>query len=124
MNQLSMFQPIDEKAVRRAVVRELQKLRVLRVRLENQKECMEAGVDNLFPALGTTTDHDLRARQIERALERALDEEQKRLIEKKYLQPQKVKDLTVLEELGMTGKQYYKVKKEAIYDLATALRII
>jgi len=124
MKQLSLFDQVDERELRRRVIRELQHLRVLRVRLTNKMERLETGTEDLFPILRENEECEIRARQVERALQDGLDEDQRRIIEMKYLQNGKIKDITAQHELGMSHEYYYIKKKQAIYDIATALGII
>ncbi|WP_017475042.1 ArpU family phage packaging/lysis transcriptional regulator, partial [Bacillus licheniformis] len=44
--------------------------------------------------------------------------------EKKYLTAARVKDINIYMDLGITKNAYYRLKKRAIYRLATALGII
>lgn len=60
---------------------------------------------------------------IERAFEHLNDEERK-LIELKYLQKPPMTDTLVMEEMGMTKKVYHQVKNDAVFTLATVLNII
>ncbi|MED4338642.1 ArpU family transcriptional regulator, partial [Bacillus licheniformis] len=48
--QLSFLDDVDEKAVRKIVIKELKNYRALKVQLENKKECSSAGI-NIFPSL-------------------------------------------------------------------------
>lgn len=123
--QLSMFPPVDERAVRQAVAKELKNYKALRVAVQNKQEQAENGIDHLFPKLSQTQVlNELKAKQIERALEFTLDEIERKIIEEKYLSPARVNDINVYLDLGITKDQYYIKKREAIFQLATALRII
>jgi ArpU family phage transcriptional regulator len=53
-----------------------------------------------------------------------LDEVERQIIEEKYLSPARVNEINVYLNLGLTKDQYYIKKREAIFQLATALRII
>nr|WP_239646688.1 hypothetical protein [Bacillus zhangzhouensis] len=46
------------------------------------------------------------------------------MIRMKYLTSRAVKDLEVCEELGLKKDRYYKLKKQAMFNLPTALGII
>ncbi|GIO06235.1 hypothetical protein J31TS6_22630 [Brevibacillus reuszeri] len=123
--QLSLFPPIDERAVRQAVAKELKAYKALRVAAQNRKEQQERGIDQLFPRLQSSdTKNILKAQQIERALQYSLDEVERQIIEEKYLSTSRVKDINIYLDLGMTKDQYYPKKKDAIFQIATALGII
>lgn len=123
--QLAMFPPVDERAVRQAVAKELKNYKALRVAVQNKQEQTENGIDHLFPLLQhSETKNDLKARQIERALQYSLDEIERQIIKEKYLSSTRVNDINVYLDLGLTKDQYYIKKREAIFQLATALRII
>lgn len=49
--QLSFLQPVNEREVRKAVVKELKSYKALRVAVQNKKEQEEKGIDQLFPRL-------------------------------------------------------------------------
>lgn len=123
--QLSFLQPVDEREVRKAVVKELKSYKALRVAVQNKQELQEKGIDQLFPRLQhSETKNELKARQIERALEYSLDEVERQIIEEKYLCTSRVKDINVYLDLGLTKDQFYTKKKEAIMQIATALGMI
>lgn len=123
--QLSFLQPINEREVQKAVVKELKSYKALRVAVQNKREQTEKGIDQLFPRLHQSdTKNELKAKQIERALEYSLDEIERRIIEEKYLSPTRVNDINIYLDMGLTKDQYYTKKKEAIFQIATALSII
>ncbi|AYB38410.1 ArpU family phage packaging/lysis transcriptional regulator [Brevibacillus laterosporus] len=123
--QLAMFPPVDEKAVRRVVAKELKKYKALRVVVQNKQEQAENGIVQLFPRLNPTEmANNLKAQQIERALQYSLDEIERKIINEKYLSPTRVNDINVYLDLGLTKDQYYIKKGEAISQIATALGII
>jgi len=123
--QLSFLQPINEREVQKAVVKELKSYKALRVAVQNKQEQTEKGIDQLFPRLHQSdTKNELKAKQIERALEYSLDEIERRIIEEKYLSPTRVNDINIYLDMGLTKDQYYTKKKEAIFQIATALSII
>lgn len=123
--QLSFLDAVNEKEVRKIVAKELKKYKALRVAVLNRKEQEEQGVSGLFPALcESDKQKEMKVRQIERALEYTLDEIERRIIEEKYLGTARVKDITLYLDMGLTKDQYYAKKKEAISQIATALRII
>ncbi|WP_342501542.1 ArpU family phage packaging/lysis transcriptional regulator [Bacillus sp. FSL W7-1085] len=123
--QLCLLPGIDEKQVRNALIKELKVYRALKVKEENLKEQKEHKVTGLFPALrNQEAINGLKLRQIERALKNSLDELEYNIIEKKYLTSRLVKDLEVYQELGLKKDRYYKLKKQATFNLSTALGII
>ncbi|MGY1462016.1 ArpU family phage packaging/lysis transcriptional regulator [Bacillus toyonensis] len=125
MNQLSFFEDIDEKEMRRLVVKELKNYKALCVRMKNQEEQAQAGCVVLFPKMkDDDKNHEIRCKQIERTLKYALDEDQQKIIEMKYLRNRTVKDSYVYSELMMRRDSFYENKKSAIRLIATALGII
>ncbi|MDM5193529.1 ArpU family phage packaging/lysis transcriptional regulator [Bacillus hominis] len=125
MNQLSFFEDIDEKEMRRLVVKELKNYKALCVRMKNQEEQAQAGDIVLFPKMkGDDKNHEIRFKQIERTLKYALDEDERNIIEMKYLGNRKVKDSYVYNELMMKRDPFYEKKRSAIQLIATALGII
>ncbi|MCW1239240.1 ArpU family phage packaging/lysis transcriptional regulator [Bacillus pretiosus] len=125
MNQLSFFEDIDEKEMRRLVVKELKNYKALCVRMKNQEEQAQAGCVVLFPKMkDDDKNHEIRFKQIERTLKHALDNDQRQIIELKYLGNEKVKDSYVYNELMMRRDNFYENKKVAIRLIATALGII
>lgn len=119
MEQMSFFENIDEKKMRRRVIKELKDYKALRVRMQNRQERVEAGY-----AVQEDGKNEIRFRQIERALLYALDDDERRIIEMKYLGNKKVKDTYVYNELIINRDSYYEKKGSAIRLIATALEII
>ncbi|MGK5511768.1 ArpU family phage packaging/lysis transcriptional regulator [Brevibacillus formosus] len=123
--QLSFLEPVDEKEVRKAVVKALKEYKALRVAVQNKQERQEKGIDQLFPQLQKSeSTNELKVRQIERALQYSLDEVERQIIEEKYLSTSRVKDINVYLDIGLTKDQYYTKKKDAIRQIATALGMI
>ncbi|MCW1837357.1 ArpU family phage packaging/lysis transcriptional regulator [Bacillus xiamenensis] len=123
--QLCLLPGIDEKQVRNALIKELKVYRALKVLEENRKEQEANGATGLFPSLrNQEVLNELKVRQIERALENSLDEIEQDIIRMKYLTSRVVKDLEVCEGLGLKKDRYYKLKKQATFNLSTALGII
>ncbi len=123
--QLAMFPPIDERAVRQAVAKELKNYKALRVAVQNKIEQADNGIEHLFPKLSQTQVlNELKAKQIERALEFTLDEIERKIIEEKYLSPKRVNDINIYLDLGLSKDDYYAKKRQAVFQIATALRII
>lgn len=63
-------------------------------------------------------------KQMERALEYALDDIEREIIEKKYLSPNRIKDINIYPELGLNKDQFYEYKRQAIFSIAEALNIV
>ncbi|AEP84951.1 MULTISPECIES: ArpU family phage packaging/lysis transcriptional regulator [Bacillus subtilis group] len=125
VEQLSFLPEVNEKEVRNIVIKELKTYRSLKIQAENRKEQKEKGVIGLFPQLRKNTEYnELKVKQMDRALKHCLDQDEYSIIEKKYLSPQKVKDLEIMIELGIKRDKFYQVKRQAIYNIATALGII
>ncbi|MGE8080494.1 ArpU family phage packaging/lysis transcriptional regulator [Peribacillus loiseleuriae] len=123
--QLAFFPDIDEKEVRRVVARQLKQYKALRVAVQNKSEQIDEGMENIFPILNDEqTDKPIIVRQIDRALENALDEVERDIIQRKYLSKSRMKDITIYMDMGLTKDQYYIHKGEAINLIATALGII
>ncbi|MEC0286014.1 ArpU family phage packaging/lysis transcriptional regulator [Bacillus subtilis] len=122
--QLSFLHPVDLKAVRKIVIKELKDYRALKVQLENKKESVDAGISP-FPSIRDSFIlNELKVKQMERALENSLDDEERMIIEKKYLTASQTKDIHIYMELGMKKDTYYEIKHRAILRIATALGII
>lgn len=60
MNQLSFFEDIDEKELRRLVVKELKNYKALCVRMKNQEEQIQAGCAVIFPKMKDDKKHEIR----------------------------------------------------------------
>lgn len=125
MSQLCLLPEVDEKKVRNTVIKELKEYKALRIAMQNKKELEEEGLEALFPSLGNKEKEKIiKFKQISRAMTHALDDTEREIIEKKYLGPSRVKDISVYIEMGITKDQYYILKKQAIFQIATALTIV
>ncbi|MED1201967.1 ArpU family phage packaging/lysis transcriptional regulator [Heyndrickxia acidicola] len=125
VKQLSFFSEVNEKEVRRIVGRELKQYKALKVSLENKLERQEAGIAFLYPSLHSEeSKKELKVKQMERALQNALDDIEREIIKQKYLSTTRVKDINLYIEMGLTKDQYYSYKRQAILQIATALGII
>lgn len=123
--QLVLFKDVNEKEVRRVVGRELKQYKALKVSLQNRLECEEAGITILYPTLNHEEKmKELKVKQMDRALQNALDDIEREIITQKYLSSTRVKDINLYLDMGLTKDQYYSIKKQAIFQLATALGII
>ncbi|MGA5660439.1 ArpU family phage packaging/lysis transcriptional regulator [Bacillus bombysepticus] len=124
MDQLSFFKHVEEKEIRPFVIEELRKYRVLRIRLQNQQERTELGAELLFPELKQVDKHELKYRQLKRAFEEALDEDEQRILEMKYMSIKELNDDYIYTVLGMKRGKFYRKRKSGIVNLATALGMI
>ncbi|MDZ5719552.1 ArpU family phage packaging/lysis transcriptional regulator [Bacillus sp. SXabc123] len=125
VKQLSLIPEVNEKEVRNTVIKELKTYRSLKIQAENRREQKEKGVIGLFPQLRKSTEYnELKVKQMDRALKHCLDQDEYSIIKKKYLSPEKIKDLEIMIELGLKRDKFYQVKRQAIYNIATALGII
>lgn len=118
---------INRKEVQDAVIGDLKEYKALKVKLENIRERKEAGALHIFPSLKNNEVMDeLKAKQIERAINNSLDPIEKKIIEYKYLNTNnsELTDLEIHLSLGLKKSKYYMKKKEAIFQLAKALGII
>ncbi|MED1801711.1 ArpU family phage packaging/lysis transcriptional regulator, partial [Brevibacillus porteri] len=107
------------------VVKALKEYKALRVAVQNKQELQEKGIDQLFPRIQKSESmNELKARQIERALQYSLDEVERQIIEEKYLSTSRVKDINIYLEMGLDKDRYYESKKEAIAQIAKALGMI
>ncbi|MBK5491830.1 ArpU family phage packaging/lysis transcriptional regulator [Bacillus sp. TH13] len=127
MAQLAIFSEItneEYKQIQKEVAKELFSYRVLKVRMQNQGECTNQNI-SLFPELRDTKKiNDYKYTQIKRAIEHALDLEQREIIERKYLKNGMVSDKNVKAQMFLENNWYYAQKKNAIMEIATVLRII
>lgn len=118
---------ISEKEIKREVIKELKTYRALRVRMINKKELEINGYNQLFTCLRKDEreekQNEIKYLQIERTLQEALDEKEREIIEKKYLQPSIPKDVTLYEDMGLKRDPYYMYKKQAIEQIAISLGI-
>lgn len=126
MSQLTFFPDVDEKQVRRLVVRELKQYQALKVQMKNKQERIDKGItDNLFPKLiMNDLQNETKVIQIERAFKYSLDNLERQIIELKYLNPERQNDITIYMDLGIKKELYYEKKKNAIFMIATSLGII
>lgn len=124
-NQLSIFPDVDEKEIRREVARQLKIYKAYKVAVENKIEQIKEGAEGIFPILNDEqTNKPIIVRQIDRALENALNDIEREVIERTYLAKNRTKDITVYMDMGLTKDQFYIYKGNAIKLIATALGII
>lgn len=122
--QLSFLPEVDEKAVRKIVIKLLKEYRALKVQIENKQESISVGFTP-FPSLRDSYNwNEVKVRQMDRALESSLDDEELLIIQRKYLTSSRVKDIEIYTDLGLKKDTYYEVKNRAINRIATALGVI
>ncbi|HDR4885212.1 TPA: ArpU family transcriptional regulator [Bacillus cereus] len=124
MNQLSFFTCVNEKEIRPFVIEELQQYKVLRVRFQNQRERIEVGMELLFPKLRKIDIYELKYRQLHRTFEHALDQDEQRILEMKYMSATELNDDYIYTILGMKRSKFYRKRKSGILHFATALEMI
>ncbi len=122
--QLTLLEPVDEKLVRKIVIKELKEYRALKVQVENKEECERTGLE-LFPSIRNSRHiNELKVKQIDRALKNSLDQEELLIIEKAYLTSKRTKDIEIYLEIGVKKDTYYAMRNRALNRIATALGII
>ncbi|WP_416149485.1 ArpU family phage packaging/lysis transcriptional regulator [Salipaludibacillus sp. HK11] len=121
---------IAENEVQKALIDELRNYRSLKIKLQNRKEQIEKGV-LLFPSLRAANGiknideaEELYVKQVDRALEGSIDDQERTIINRKYLQSIVVSDVEIYSDIGMKKGKYYVKKKSAIINMARALDII
>lgn len=126
MSQLSLFPDIDEKKVRSLVVRELKLYKALKIYQQNKRELSEHGIaESIFPRLlKNDAENQFKVIHMERALNDSLDSIERKIIEMKYLTPERQNDINIYMELGLQKTAYYDKKKVAIFQIASSLGII
>ncbi|WP_410982458.1 ArpU family transcriptional regulator [Bacillus cereus] len=124
MNQLSFYKHVDEKEIRPFVIEELRKYKVLQIRFQNENERKKLGAELLFCELKQIDKHEIKYKQLKRAFEQALDEDEQRILDMKYMGVKDLNDDYIYPVLGMKRDKFYKKKKSAIVNLAMALGMI
>ncbi|QTR88982.1 ArpU family phage packaging/lysis transcriptional regulator [Bacillus cytotoxicus] len=125
MNQSPSSRYVNEKEIRPFVIEELRDYKVLKVKFQNLQERTELGAELLFPELRqTSTPDEIRYRQLKRAFEEALDEDEQRVLEMKYMSAKELNDEYIYTVLGMKKGKFYRKKKSAVVNLAKALGMI
>ena len=117
MNQLSLLHMSTRKKYA-LCDRRTEKYKVLRVRFQNQRERMELGADLLFPELRKLNVHELKYRQLQRAFEHALDQDEQRILEMKYMSATELNDDYIYTVLGMKRGKFYRKRKSGILNFA------
>ncbi|GAB6254507.1 ArpU family phage packaging/lysis transcriptional regulator [Peribacillus sp. N1] len=126
--QLSLFEDVNEKEVRKTIARELKHYKALKIRQQNKQELTENGISfSIFPKLldnDNENENEFKVIHMERALQNSLDSIERKIIEMKYLGSERQNDINIYMELGLQKKPYYEKKKTAIFMIAKTLGII
>ncbi|MES1049331.1 ArpU family transcriptional regulator [Bacillus cereus] len=119
-------QLVTEDRIREEVIKALQDYRVLRVKFHNQQERAALGAELLFPELRSQGNDKkyIRYIQIKRALEEALDEDERKILEMKYMNTRILNDDYIYTVIGIKRATFYRKKKSAINNFADAINII
>ncbi|MRS27108.1 ArpU family phage packaging/lysis transcriptional regulator [Bacillus sp. RIT694] len=119
MNQPSRY--VNEKEIRPFVIEELRDYRVLKVKFKNIQERTEFGAELMFPELRKSTEDEIRYRQLKRAFEEALDEDEQQILKMKYMNHKELNDEYIYTMLGMKRGKYYRKRKSGVLRFAKAL---
>lgn len=122
MNQPSRH--VNEKEIRPFVIGVLLDYRVLKVKFKNIEEQTEFGAELLFPELKKSTKGEIRYRQLQRAFEEALDEDEQRVLQAKYVSGNEVNNDYFAMMLSMKEGKFYRKRKSGIINFAKALNMI
>ncbi|WP_439876950.1 ArpU family phage packaging/lysis transcriptional regulator (plasmid) [Bacillus mycoides] len=119
-------QLVTEDAIREEVIKALQDYRVLKVKFHNQQKRAALGAELLFPELRPQGNDKkyIRYIQIKRALEEALDEDERKILEMKYMNTKILNDDYIYTVIGIKRATFYRKKKSAINNFADAINII
>jgi hypothetical protein len=102
MEQLSLLPVLDketEKKIQREIVSILKEFRALKVCFENEAEQIKEGI-SLFPEIRDTKRiNQIKYRQVSKALQYSLDEDEVKIIQMKYLSNKKLRDDFIYNEL-------------------------
>ncbi|ALQ66555.1 ArpU family phage packaging/lysis transcriptional regulator [Bacillus thuringiensis] len=121
---LSIMDKETEKKIQKVVISILKEHRALKVRFGDEIGQQQGGI-NLFPEICNTKQiNQMKYRQVEKALKYSLDEDERNIIEMKYLSDQKLRDNYIYNELLIKKDSYYEKKKNALRLIATALGVI
>lgn len=113
-----------EKKIQKVVISILKEHRALKVRFGDDVVQQQGEID-LFPEICNTKQiNQMKYRQVEKALKYSLDEDERNIIEMKYLSDQKLRDDYIYHELLIKKDSYYEKKKNALRLIATALGVI
>ena len=121
---LSIMDKETEKKIQKVVISILKEHRALKVRFGDDVVQQQGEID-LFPEICNTKQiNQMKYRQVEKALKYSLDEDERNIIEMKYLSDQKLRDDYIYHELLIKKDSYYEKKKNALRLIATALGLI
>ncbi|ATI51312.1 ArpU family phage packaging/lysis transcriptional regulator [Bacillus cereus group sp. BfR-BA-01445] len=121
---LSIMDKETEKKIQKVVISILKEHRALKVRFGDDVVQKQGEID-LFPEICNTKQiNQMKYRQVEKALKYSLDEDERNIIEMKYLSDQKLRDDYIYHELLIKKDSYYEKKKNALRLIATALGVI
>ncbi|MDA1536690.1 MULTISPECIES: ArpU family phage packaging/lysis transcriptional regulator [Bacillus] len=121
---LSIMDKETEKKIQKVVISILKEHRALKVRFGDDVVQQQGEID-LFPEICNTKQiNQMKYRQVEKALKYSLDEDERNIIEMKYLSDQKLRDDYIYHELLIKKDSYYEKKKNALRLIATALGVI
>ncbi|MBJ8070898.1 MULTISPECIES: ArpU family phage packaging/lysis transcriptional regulator [Bacillus] len=121
---LSIMDKETEKKIQKVVISILKEHRALKVRFGDEVG-QQQGEINLFPEICNTKQiNQMKYRQVEKALKYSLDEDERNIIEMKYLNDQKLRDDYIYNELLIKKDSYYEKKKNALRLIATALGVM
>ncbi|ASZ15912.1 ArpU family transcriptional regulator [Bacillus cereus] len=121
---LSIMDKETEKKIQKVVISILKEHRALKVRFGDDVVQQQGEID-LFPEICNTKQiNQMKYRQVEKALKYSLDEDERNIIEMKYLSDQKLRDDYIYNELLIKKDSYYEKKKNALRLIATALGVI
>ncbi|MRB24953.1 ArpU family transcriptional regulator, partial [Bacillus thuringiensis] len=67
------------------------------------------------------TEDEIRYRQLKRAFEEALDEDEKQILKMKYMSRKQLNDEYIYTVLGMKRGKYYRKRKSGVLRFAKAL---
>lgn len=113
-----------KKQIESIVIEELNDYKALRVAMKNKKEQQEKAMEGIFPSLCDGVTNEIKYNQIERAINEALTDVEREIIEKRFLSPSPPKDIIIYSEMGLKRDLYYVYKKKAIKQIARSLGII
>lgn len=100
---------MNEKEIRLFVIEELQDYRVLKVKFKSIEEQAEFGVALLFPELRKCTEDEIRYKQMRGAFEEALDEDEQKIFEMKYMSGRELNDDNIYTILGIKRGKFYRI---------------
>ncbi|MCU5684103.1 ArpU family transcriptional regulator [Bacillus wiedmannii] len=120
--QLTLLPDIDDKKVQKDVVSVLKEYRALKMRFSND---VEKEGNSLLPELRDSRNMSKwKVQQAEKALNNLLDEDERNIVERKFLTNERVKDSDVYHDLLPKKTYFYEKKQSGVKLIATALGII